>query len=48
MNEQQKQQIYKKWCDHQKKNNQPIPQYSYRAYTNETYKMWESIMRVDQ
>lgn len=44
MTEQQKQEIYNKWYEYQRKNNFPVPQYSYKAYTENAYKLWESMM----
>ena len=41
------QETYKKWNEHQEKNNLPHPTYSVEAYTQETINSWKAILQEE-
>jgi hypothetical protein len=45
--DQEKQVIYSAWCKYQKSINFPIPEYSYKAYTDEVLNLWERVMKKE-
>jgi len=38
--------IYKKWSEHQEKNNMPKPAYPVEAYTQDTINLWKRILKI--
>lgn len=44
MTDKKKEAIFLQWCNHQKRQGQPIPEYGYKAYTDEVFALWVSVM----
>ena len=40
----QKQEIFTKWSNYQKSCKMPVPEYSYQAYTDSVYTLWNNVM----